>query len=176
MILPKEMICLDIETTGTDFDISSVIQISAVLVDKQLNIIDEFDEYVKPLNWYRKTKAMEVNKISEETMAEGLSLNTALELFENFCGRNKFIASWPSGFDWPFLRKQYDKIGRAYPFGRRVVCLKSIAIWEMAKRNMEVKGGVKKVIESLNKKFIGIPHNAIDDIKNTVYILQELIK
>lgn len=176
MILPKELVCLDIETTGTEFDVSSVIQISAVLVNKQFNIIDEFNEFIKPLDSYRNTKAMEVNKISEETIADGMSLNNALELFENFCGKNKLIGSWPSGFDWPFLRKQYEKIGRTYPFGRKVVCLKSIAIWEMSKRNMEVRGGIKKVIELLNKEFIGTPHNAIDDIKNSIYILQEFIK
>lgn len=176
MMLPKELICLDIETTDSDSTLGSVIQISAVLVDKQFNIIDEFNEYVKPLDWYRNPKAMAVNKISEETMAEAMTLKEVLELFENFCGVGRFASAWPSYFDWPFLRKQYEKIGRPYPFGHRVLCLKSIAIWESSKRNLPCKGGVKRFLEYLNKEFIGEPHNAIDDIKNTVYILQELIK
>jgi DNA polymerase III epsilon subunit-like protein len=172
MILPKKLVCLDIETTDADATLGSIIQLSAVLVDKQFNIIDEFNEYVKPLDNHRNLEASKIHQISEETIAEGLSLNTALELFENFCGKNRLVASYPSGFDWPFLRKQYDKIGRAYPFGRQIVCLKSIAIWEMAKRDILIVGGVKKIAEALNKEFIGTPHNAIDDIKNTVYILQ----
>lgn len=174
MILPHNLICIDIETTDTNSKIGSVIQLSAIAVDKNFNFVHarEYDEYIKPLDFHRNSEAMKVNQISEELLKNGLCLHDALELFESFCEEDKILASWGAYFDIPFLKVQYDKINRKWPFSYRTFDLKTVAIWESAKRNKPMSSGVSRFLKSLNKKFVGKQHNALDDIRNSIEILR----
>jgi len=169
-----ELVCIDLETTDSDAGPGSIIQLSAVIVDEKFNNTGEFfDTYVIPLDDYRNPKAMAVNKITEKEIKTGLSLGTALEKFEKFCGGRKFLGSWGAYFDIPFLREQYKKIGRKYPFSYRSFCLKTVAVWELAKRD-KAASWVSKTLEDLGSNFEGTHHNALDDIKNAVKIVQIL--
>lgn len=176
MQFPHNLIAIDIETTDTDSKLGSVIQLSAVVVDKNFEFIKarEFDVHIKPLDSYRNPKAMEVNKISEDTMNNAFLLSEALEAFESFCDEDNILASWGAYFDIPFLKAQYDKIHREWPFSYRTFDLKTVAIWEFAKRDMPLTSGINRFLIHLNKKFEGTPHNAIDDIRNSVKLLRYL--
>lgn len=178
MNLPHHLICLDIETTDSDMFSGSIIQLSAVIVDKNFDLMHarEFNEYVYPLDSYRNPKAMAVNKISEEILRTASPLSDVLEMFESFCDTDDVLAAWGNYFDVPFLRQQYRKIHRQWPFSNRSFDLKSVAIWEMAKRNIPMTSGISKFLAVLNKSFEGIQHNALDDIKNSVRVLQILSK
>jgi DNA polymerase III alpha subunit (gram-positive type) len=174
MKLPYQLTCIDIETTSLDPVLGSIIQLSAITVDTKFETIkaDDFDIYVEPLNSYRDKKAMDINKIVEDTLCDAPTLNEALELFENYCGKNTILASWGSYFDIPFLKKQYEKINREYPFSYKTIDLKSIAIWEMSKRDAKATGGVSDFLKTLEMEFVGIEHNSLDDIKNAVEVLR----
>jgi len=174
MTFPHNLVCIDIETTDSGPILGSVIQLSAVVVDKNFDFIRarEFNEYIIPLDSYRNPKAMEVNKISEDTLKNAMTLYEALELFESFCEEDKVLAAWGAYFDIPFLKVQYEKIHRKYPFHYRTFDLKSVAIWEMAKRGHNITSGVSRFLNTLNKEFVGTQHNALDDIKNAVNILR----
>ncbi len=176
MNLPYTLVCLDLETTDLDPTIGSVIQIAAIAVDQNFEPIQgrEFNLFVKPLDSYRNPKAMSVNKITEDTLLTGFSLNDTLELFESFCETEYVLASWGTYFDIPFLKEQYKKIGRKWPHGHKTFDLKTVAIWEMAKRNISEQGGVQKMLETLHLQFKGIQHDALDDIKNSVEVLKNL--
>lgn len=175
MKFPHNLICIDIEATDSDKDKGSVIQIGAVIVNKDFEVDrarGEFNLYIQPLDSYRNPKAMAVNKIPEEYLTNGIILNNALEMFESFCDEDDRLASWGAYFDIPFMRAQYSKIGREWPFGYRCFDLKSVAIWESAKRNKPMTSGVTRFLKSINKDFKGTPHDALSDIKNTVRILE----
>ena len=175
MKLPSNIICLDIESTDSNSKTGSIIQLSAIVVDKNFELIKarEFNVFIKPLDSYRNPRAMEVNKISEEILKNATPLIEALEMFESFCDNDKILASWGAYFDIPFMREQYEKIGRKWPFSYRTFDLKSIAIWELAKKDIPMSSGVSRFLNVLNKRFIGTQHYALDDIKNTVEILKE---
>ena len=174
MHFPSNLICIDIETTDSDNKIGSMIQLSAIIVNQEFEPIHarEFDMYIKPLDSYRNSKAMAVNMISEETLKTAATLHEVLDMFDSFCDKDTILASWGAYFDIPFLRKQYEKIYRKYPFSHRCFDLKSVAIWEMAKKDMPMTSGVSKFLKVIDKEFKGIQHNALDDIKNTVEILR----
>ena len=177
MKLPFDIIAIDIECTDSNPKLGSVIQLSAVTISREFKVNKEtFDIYIQPLDSYRHPKAMVINKITEEQMATAYPLLQALKLFEYYCNSSeKFIlAAWGAYFDIPFLKKQYEKINRTWPFGYKSLDLKSIAIWEMSKRNQPLTGGLRKFLKSLKIEFEGTPHNALDDIINTVNILKEL--
>ena len=175
MRFPHNIICIDIESTDSDKHKGSVIQIGAVIVNMDFEIETtrrEFNMYIKPLDSHRNPEAMAVNKITEETLVAAINLNDALNIFEGFCGSDKELASWGAYFDIPFMRAQYTKIDRDWPFGYRCFDLKSAAIWESAKHDKPMTSGVMRFLKSINKEFEGTPHDALSDIKNTVRILE----
>lgn len=174
MQLPFKLVCIDIETTGLDFERASIVQLSAVIVDKQFEPIPglEFNSYVRPLDSYKEFGAMKTHEIPENIFNNAPTLEEVLIMFENFCLKEKILASWGAYFDIPFLKKQYKKIERKYPFSYKTVDLKSIAIWERAIDGIDVKGGLKGFLRSLKSDFKGVQHDALSDIKNTVELLK----
>lgn len=176
MTFPHNLICIDLETTDSNKETGSIIQLSAVVVNKDFDVMKarEFDMYVKPLDTYRNPKAMSVNQIPEDTLTNATPLIDVLELFESFCDGDKILASWGIYFDISFLQEQYKKIYRKWPFSYRSFDLKSVAIWELAKQDKPMTSGVSRFLKALNKDFSGEQHNAIDDIRNSVRILEYL--
>lgn len=178
MKLPFKLICIDIECTSPDPKLGSIVQLSAIKVDKDFTINKKvFNEYIRPLDSYRNSRAMKVHKITEEQLRTAPNIWSVLEEFEKFCdiSKNVILASWGAYFDIPFLEKQYEKIKKPWPFQYRTLDLKSIAIWEMAKRDRPLSRGVNRYLEALDMKFEGIPHDALDDITNTIRILKKFV-
>jgi len=179
MKLPNKYIAIDIETSDSEGDIGDVIQIGAVIINEDLSAGPEWSIYLKPTSPHRNPKAMEVNKISEETLAEAMTADQCLDIFESWCkqhaGKRPLLAAWGTYFDVSFMRQFYKKIGRHWPFSYRCLDLKTIAIWEVSKRGGDTAaGGVDTFLNLLGLEFEGTAHDALDDIKNTVRIIQNL--
>jgi len=97
-------------------------------------------------------------------------------MFESFCDKDKVLASWGSYFDIPFLKKQYEKINKKWPFGYKTLDLKTIGIWESSKKDLGIiKGCLSEFIEMNGGSFKGTKHNSLDDIKNTVNLIKSFI-
>lgn len=188
MKLPWYLLAIDLETTGSDPEKSAICQIGAVLVSPALEEMAWCDTLVKPLaECVFEQGAMDCHKIPKLTMeTDGKYLHEALETLErtlmtsglvNFRDgqyRNVVLASWANYFDIPFLRRQYEKIGRPFPFNYKSIDFKSIAIWEMAKRDVVIKEGLSAYASTLGLTFDGTPHNALADIKSACRVLRKL--
>jgi len=178
MLLPKNIVCIDIETTDVNSNLGSIIQLSGIVVDKEFKpmFAREFDSYVFPLNNHRNRQAMNVNNINEEDLLHAPSLEEVLIMFESFCGEDKLLASWGAYFDISFLKKQYEKIERKWPFGFKSFDLKTIGIWESSKKDLGlIKGGLNEYLEMNGSVFEGTKHNSLDDIKNTVKLIRSFL-
>lgn len=181
MKLPTKYIAIDIETTDADYRKGDIIQIGAVVVNEDLSIDipnGTFNIYIAPTSDFRNPEAMAVNKISEETLSKALMCQGALERFESWSQQfsdRPLLAAWGTYFDVTFLREYYRKIGRKYPFSYRCLDLKSIAIWEAAKRGQSAEGGVHTFLEMNGLTFEGNPHDGLDDIINTMRIIQAYV-
>lgn len=179
MKLPFKIVALDLETTDVDFNAGEIIQIGAVILNEDLEITNSYAECLKPLKIHRDPEAMAVNKISEETLQSAPHPMVVFSEFEKFATEgtgeeHPILAAWGTHFDVTFLREEYKQLGRPYPFSYRCIDLKSIAIWELAKRGQSLSGGVSKFLEALGLSFEGSEHDGLDDIKNVVRILQKL--
>lgn len=179
MRLPYSLICIDLETTDLNSEFGSLIELGAIFLSEDLKQLDTFQSYVKPLTSFRNTNAMNVNRISEDILETAPLLPEVLEQFEQFafCKKTKkdiVLAAWGNYFDIPFLSHQYRKIYREYPFSHKSIDLKSIAIWEFAKRDIPVKGGIYSFLKYLSTDFEGVEHSALDDITNSIRILDRL--
>lgn len=178
MILPQNIIAIDLETTDSDAMAGGeIVQIGAVIVKPDLSLGATFRTYVKPRTAYRNSHAMVVNQISEEVLDNAPDVTVALNNFERFCLENSYsrrpmLSAWGAYFDISFLRQAYRNIGRDYPFSYRCIDLKTIAIWEQAKADDPLSGGVSTFLEKRGMQFEGMEHDALDDIKNTMRIIQ----
>ncbi len=175
MKLPNKYIAIDIETTDADYRKGDIIQIGAVVVNEDLSIGERFSTYIKPTSDFRNPEAMNVNKISEEILANAMDAEEALSCFESFAldvEKRPLLAAWGAYFDVVFLKEFYRKIGRKYPFSYRCLDLKTIAIWEAAKMEDSVSGGVSAFLEKNGLIFEGTTHDGLDDIVNTMKIIQ----
>ena len=176
MRLPDKLLAIDIESTGSDFKIHDICQIGAVLLNKDLSEINRFRTYVKPLTEARDPEAMSIHKIDETLLGKSPELEDALILLEGFVGGLKVSpAAWGVTFDCIFLREQYAKIGRKYPFHYRCLDLKSIVIWELSKHGYSKWSGVESCLKAMGLKFEGSQHDALDDILNVVRMLRIII-
>lgn len=183
MKFSNKYIAIDIETTDTDSAKGDIIQIGAVSINEECAIIGDFSTYIKPMSEHRNQKAMAVNEISEAMLFDAPRLDHVLTMFEDWSfqiGPRPILAAWGSYFDIPFLEAMYARIGRRYPFSYKNLDLKTIAIWEAAKSDVDIsalpKGsGVVGFLDMLGLEFQGYQHDALDDIKNTMRIIQTLI-
>lgn len=180
----NKYIAIDIETTDSDSEAGDIIQIGAVVLNEDGSMGDSFATYMRPLTPHRNPQAMEVNGISENVLAGAPSCLDGLIMFEAFATRfdkRPILAAWASYFDVPFLEAQYAKVGRKYPFSYKNIDLKTIALWEAAKRDIDMSGlklggGVAGFLAALGLEFEGNAHDALDDIRNSIRIIQEFAK
>lgn len=182
MRLPNTLICLDIETTGTTADRHSIIQIGALAIRPDLSTASTFNRLIRPVpgdKWDRR--AEEVHSISQERLeAEGLPYYDALAYFYDWAHKatgdsRPMLASWGTYFDIAFLRAFHARVGLRWNYQRKCIDLKSIAYWEMAKREsgIGIDGfGVEGTLQALGMKFEGKPHDGFDDIVNTMRIIR----
>ena len=57
MDFKKDLLLIDLETTGLEAGRHEIIQVAAVLLDKKtLKEKEAFSSYVKPVNWQRRDK------------------------------------------------------------------------------------------------------------------------
>lgn len=180
MNLPNKYICIDIETTDSEADLGDVVQIGAMVLNEDLSVGADFSTFIKPLSAHRSKRAMEVNGIPDHILDMSPEPNEALDAFERWAfeasGSDRpLLAAWGTYFDVTFLRQFYKKIGRKWPFSYRCLDLKSIAIWEVSKKGGDTAaGGVDTFLNILGLKFDGREHDALDDIRNTLRIIQNL--
>lgn len=172
MKLPYKVVAIDLETNGLDPDVASILELGAVVVNEDLTIDREFRTYIKPLDDYWSKEAEEVNGITKEMLKDAPTLEEALMQFDRFTRGERILGAWGTYFDVQFIKKQYKKIGRQYPYDWRDFDLKTVAMWELGRRGLATMKGVEQCLKKLGLTFIGDAHSALDDIKNSVRILQ----
>jgi DNA polymerase III epsilon subunit-like protein len=115
MKLDRGLLVLDVETTGTNPETSSIIQIGVIKLSNNLDFVDSFSCFVKPYTDEWSEEAFNVHRISKDFLNEegnAHNIQTALELLEKFVDykfRDYYIAQWSSSFDIAMLRSAYNK-------------------------------------------------------------------
>lgn len=96
---------VDFETTGIDLINDYPIEVGAVLVDSNLNIVNGFHSLIKPNNSFSiKESAYKVHGIDEQTIMQAPSEQKVLnELFLRL-GTNYRLAAWNMSFDVAFFK------------------------------------------------------------------------
>ncbi len=184
---PKDLLIIDVETSGTNEN-ASIIQLGAVIFDKNGKLCNtEFNKYIIPYTLEWSQDAYKIHKIEQSFLNKnGHLLENVLKAFENWAScygmfdlkKKYWLAQWSCGFDTIMLQKAYSIIKRQYPFHYRSIDIASIVRFELANRaKLKVKCGAK-----ICARVLGIEinesnlHDALYDAKLAGQMLEKLIR
>ena len=175
------MICfLDFETTGIDVFKDHPIEIGAVLVNDNLEIIKEFHSFINP-NRKRKFKATAVNTHGVRSMEElenfPLSNDVLIDFFD-IMGLNYCFAGWNISFDVTFFRKLCHQNNMMTEFNRinysHLDIQSMMHLYNRSNNSKIEKNSLDNVCQYFNiersKK-----HNALEDAKLTLEVYKNII-
>ena len=102
---------VDFETTGLNPEIDRIVQLAAVIVNGDGDIIDSFDTIVKPENPDEYQHGAEhIHGISAEQVSGGMPLRIALKKLWDISAGNVFTAH-NAQFDLGFLHAESERVG-----------------------------------------------------------------
>ena len=104
--MKKSNICfLDFETSGIDVYTDSPIEIGAVLLETNGEIISEFHSFIKPRTDAKFSKeAIKVHGINKEDLTTAPLQNEVLESFFESFGNDFRFGGWNVSFTYRFLK------------------------------------------------------------------------
>lgn len=179
--LDKDLIIIDVETSGSNFKTSSIIQLGAVEFSKAGEWTGRFfDSYIKPYTDEWSEKAAQIHRIKKEFLLEkGKDIKDALIDFQEFIGKgaNEFyIAQWSCGFDTGMLQQAYSKSDLSYPFHYRSYDIASIVRFFLAFKSSKHVSSLSDCAKALNIDTSNYNHhNAAHDAMLTAVCLKKVI-
>ena len=180
----KDILMLDIESTGIDVTKHEIIQIAGIILDKKaLHEKKSFTSYVRPTNWKgRSAEAMAVNNIGWDELKNAPSLKTVLQQFNKTFGRNVIPATYGGNLDIVFLPAAYRSAGMKYPFEYHTFNMWPLCYTYMAQRK-QLKNKKRFVGFSLEDigDYLGVKrmpgrHDALGDCLYQAAVLRALLK
>ena len=179
----KDILIVDLETTGLDSHKHEIIQIAGILLEKKsLKEKKSFNSYVKPQNWSRRDPiSMEINKIDLKTLKKAGSLKTVLSNFQKAFPKNILLANYGGTLDVEFLKSAYRQINKTYPFEYH-----TFNIWPLA----YTYSAMHKLLKN-KKRFTGFSlddlmahfkikiegrHDALFDCRAEAEVMRKIIK
>lgn len=179
MKLDKDMIVIDIETTGRHGMLYSVCEIGAAKIDRDFNVYETFktDQYVKPLEAKFLSESMNTHGITKDVLVNAPGFEEIINDFIKWTGpRGEYaLASWGIAFDFPFMQCQFFKLHKRWPFHYRYFDLRTVFKWEaMLQGDYERRSLIDYCdlysVEYDKEKY----HTAMGDVEMTISLFKKL--
>ena len=175
----QKIVCIDIETTGTNRKIDSIVQISAerIIMNDDGSIThtgEEYDSYVNPgPDAHLTPQAMEKTGIIPETVADAPSSDYVMREFREWIKDDDDILTYNGNtFDLPFIKKEMKLAGLDFPLNGRK-CYDGLYLEsQICSRKLEevykrYNGGREMKDDGLDA------HNSLSDVKATINVFQK---
>ena len=162
---------VDVETTGFDPGSARILQVAAVVVDGNGDVVDSFDTIVRPENpeEYRHG-AEHIHGISEDDVARGMPLREALERVWTM-SEGRWFTAHNAKFDIGFLHAESERVG----IDRRVDrYIDTLELARLADRDRSRKHTLSALCEHYGIE-IGRAHEALADATATARLLFRLL-
>ncbi|MBK7134509.1 MAG: 3'-5' exonuclease [Bacteroidales bacterium] len=178
------MIVLDIETTGTDPQLHSIVEVGAIDFDHPDNYFNERCQIREGAEI--DPAALEINGLTVKEINDKSLLNQR-ELISRFIAwmdqiEDKTIAGQNVDFDISFFNESSARCGLNFRLGKRKVDQHSIVYAHYLKRNIKppLKDGFSGLNSDLIMKYVGLPaepkpHRAINGARYEAEALSRLI-
>ena len=104
--MQRNLVCVDVETTGLSKQTDRIIQLSAIKFNKNFNIVDRWNHYIKPSGTFTINEhAKEVHGIDEKTLDNlGEKLKDLIPDFLKFIEDCDYVTYNGNNFDGNFLQ------------------------------------------------------------------------
>jgi DNA polymerase-3 subunit epsilon len=143
---------LDVETTGLDSTLNDIFQISGILTDSNLNVLESCDYRFKPFSLENVQEealtktGMTLEKLSNLPMSAREAYAQLIEMMSKHCDKfdkkDKFhFVAYNAKFDAEFIRKFFEKNGDQFFgswFWNPPICVMQAAAW----MTMRVRGAL----------------------------------
>ena len=151
-----------------------IIEIGAVLLDPEYNIVAEFQTFIKPFkNPILTTFCKELTHITQE------QVDNAPTVYEAFNQLGAWLKDyqplvWCSWGDYDYKQFQVDcaRSGASWPFIGNHFNAKI----KTAEVLNKPKWGLHQAIDEIGLEWIGTPHRGIDDARNVAQVLSFILK
>lgn len=166
----QPIIVFDVESTGTDVTEDEIIQIAAIKIDCEGEIIETFERFIKPSKSVGKSAL--VHGFSDEYLqANGEDKKIVFKDFKDFT-EDALIIGHNVNYDISILNSELQRINMEKPKFKGVY--DTLDIFRRFYPNLR-----NHKLETLSQRFPikhSPTHNALDDVKATAYLLVYAIK
>ncbi len=180
----KDLLIIDVEATGVDYQKHELIELAAVLIDKKTLKEKKFlSSFIKPKHWRRRDpEAMAVNNISWDELKSAPDLKSVLKKFEKTFGTNVILSPYGTIMDTAMLRLAYKQCKMPYRFDYHVFDIWPLCYVYMARKklltNRKRFSGFS--LDDLAKHLkLNVPtnrHTALADCRLQADVLRKLMK
>lgn len=169
----KPLVIPDIETTGLYKEKDSIIQFSAIKVDRQTgNIIDELNLYIRPIGDYIITiQAYLKHHIKPSDLADKPTFMQVADKIRDFMEGCDILTYNGDNFDLPFIQAEFKKIGQEISFNS-VDCYDAF-IEEKRRNGISLSNTYKRYTGHTMEEDGLQPHDAFSDVKATYRVFVE---
>jgi DNA polymerase III subunit epsilon len=111
--MPATKICfIDFETSGIDVFRDEPIEIGAILINAEFEVVKEFHSFINPQRKYHTRKsAFEIHNLSIEKLSNEPGQKDVLSRFFDSFGSDYRFGGWNISFDVSFFRKMCNRNG-----------------------------------------------------------------
>lgn len=111
LAFPRDYVCIDIETTGLEYEFCDIIELSAARV-RFGDIVETFSELVNP-GYPLPDFITQFTGITDDMLSDAFSIADVLPRFLDFCG-NEIVIGHNVSFDVRFIAYAAAPIGRDF--------------------------------------------------------------
>lgn len=185
--LNTDLLVIDLEATaGVDENGKQtnnyIIDIGAVLLNKQLEIVSTFESLVKPeepiTEFITKLTNIDNDMVKNQELLPIIAekfYNWLIESLEGRSIKKVRLCAWGTYFDIPLLRNVYNKYNINYPFPGTAFDIKTMAMmWHSLSGRKTDKLQVSTVAREMDIKADGNYHRALTDAVVEAKILQRV--
>ena len=191
--MERRLVFFDLETGGLDPKRHPIIQLAAVAVDEQLDVLEAFEAKINFNTHHAKAQSLRKNHYHPGVWAkDARDARLVAQDFSAFLRRHASVPALSAqgkpyqvaqlvahhaAFDSPFLTAWYDKLNLYLPARRLVLCTMQLAMWHFV--SAEDSPPANYQLATLCEHF-GVPfqaacaHDALGDVSATVQLFQAL--
>lgn len=172
-----KLICLDLELNQPS---GKIIQIGAVIGDTDSGEISQrLRVYVDPGEPIAPFITDLTGITQQQIDTQGVSLKEGYNLLRAFHLQHaEFMnpVTWGGGDSQTVYDQLFETDRGDWPFGRRWIDAKTLAVSQMiARENKVLSGGLSSAMKRFGLKFSGRKHDALDDAENTFKIYHHML-
>jgi DNA polymerase III epsilon subunit-like protein len=191
----QRLVFFDLETGGIDPKRHPIIQVAAIAVDEQLEILEAFEAKIVFNTRQAKARSLRKNQYHPGVWAkDAREPNSVAHELSEFLRRHATVTALSAqgksynvaqlvahnaAFDGPFLTEWYDRLNLYLPARRLVLCTMQLAMWQFisAAKPPPANYQLATLCNHFGVRFhAAAAHDALGDVTATVQLFKAIVR